>query len=68
MTRENALKDYITVNERILKFYELYPEGRIVPSIIQWQDGVVVVRTEVYRNAIDQVPSAVGHAYEKEGS
>jgi hypothetical protein len=68
MSRENALKDYITVNERIMKFYELYPEGRIVPSIIQWNDGVVVVRTEVYRNAHDQLPSAVGHAYEKEGS
>ena len=68
MSRENALKDYITVNERIMKFYELYPEGRIVPQIIQWNDGVVVVKTEVYRNAHDQAPSAVGHAYEKEGS
>jgi hypothetical protein len=68
MSRENALKDYITVTERIMKFYELYPEGRIVPQIIQWNDGVVVVKTEVYRNAHDQAPSAVGHAYEKEGS
>lgn len=68
MSRENGLKDYITVNERIMKFYELYPEGRIIPQVIQWENGVVVIRTEIYRNATDQFPSSVGHAYEKEGS
>jgi hypothetical protein len=68
MSRENALKDYVTVNERIMKFYELHPDGRIIPELISWENGVIVIKTSVYRNALDHIPAAVGHAYEKEGS
>ena len=67
-SKANALKDYITVNERIEKFYEKYPEGRIVPEIISWNDGVVLMKATVYRNFEDSNPIAVGHAYEREGS
>ena len=34
MDKKDALKDYILVNDRILKFYEKYPEGRIITSIV----------------------------------
>ena len=61
------LDEYVTVNERIMKFYEKYPEGRIVTEIISWQDGVIVMKATVYRDS-NNIPAATGHAYEKEGS
>jgi hypothetical protein len=66
--RQNALKDYVEVNVRVEKFYTKYPNGRIITNLISWNDGVVVMKSEVYRDITDQVPSATGHAYEKEGS
>lgn len=61
------LDEYVTVNERIMKFYEKYPEGRIITDIVSWQDGVIVMRATVYRDN-SNIPAATGHAYEKEGS
>lgn len=66
--RKDALKDYVEVNVRIEKFYEKYPNGRIITQILSWENGVVVMKAEVYRDMNDAVPSATGHAYEKEGS
>jgi len=68
MVKEDILKDYITVNERILKFYELYPQGRIITEIVSWTDGIIVIKALVFRTSEDALPSATGHAYEKEGS
>ena len=65
--REDALKDYVEVNTRIMKFYEKYPEGRILTEILDWKDGVVVMKATVYRDSSDII-AATGHAYEKEGS
>jgi hypothetical protein len=68
MSREAALADYITVNERIMEFYEKYPNGRIITEIVQLQDSIVVMKASVFRSLDEKEPSAVGHAYEKEGS
>ena len=65
--REDALRDYVEVNTRIMKFYEKYPEGRILTEILDWKDGVVVMKATVYRDSSDII-AATGHAYEKEGS
>ena len=65
--REDALRDYVEVNTRIMKFYEKYPEGRILTEILDWKDGVVVMKATVYRDGSDII-AATGHAYEKEGS
>lgn len=65
---DDRLKDYIQVNERIQKFWELYPNGRIHNEIVSWQDGILIMRTTVWKDKNDAFPSAVGHAYEKEGS
>ena len=65
--REDALRDYVEVNTRIMKFYEKYPEGRILTEILDWKDGVVVMKATVYRDSTDII-AATGHAYEKEGS
>ena len=64
----DMLKDYITVNERILKFHELYPLGRIITEIVSWSDGIIIMKAFAFRNSDDELPSSTGHAYEKEGS
>ena len=67
MSKEAALKDYVEVNVRIMKFYEKYPEGRILTEIVKWEDGVIVMKATTYRDNSD-VPASTGYAYEKEGS
>ncbi|MGA9772277.1 MAG: hypothetical protein WBV94_24810 [Blastocatellia bacterium] len=34
-SRNGSIQDYVTVAERIEKFYEKYPEGRIVTHILE---------------------------------
>jgi hypothetical protein len=71
-TREEALKDYVSVNERLMKFREEYPDGIIHTEIIKWtDDGTIVMKAVIYRNPEEferGVYIAVGHAYEQEGS
>lgn len=67
MSREDALKDYITVNERISKFYETYPNGRIITELLKWEDGIIIMKAYAFRDE-SNVVGATGHAYEKEGS
>jgi hypothetical protein len=64
--RNNPIQDYITVAERIEKFYERYPEGRVITHIVEHdaERGFILMRAEVYRNADDALPAATGHAYE----
>lgn len=63
------VENYITVTERVDKFYTKYPEGRILTAMVEHNDekGFVVFRAEVYRNADDALPAATGHAYEIRG-
>ena len=58
--------EYITVHERIEKFYAKFPQGRIITTIIQHNEetGFVLMRAEVYREPDDALPAATGHAYE----
>lgn len=67
MGRESDLKDYIEVNVRIMKFYEKYPEGRILTEIVKWENEVIVMKATAYRDN-SEVPASTGYAYEKEGS
>lgn len=66
--KKDALKDYVEVNVRIEKFWAENPEGRIDTEIISLADGMAVMKASVYKNINDAKPSAVGHAYEKEGN
>lgn len=68
MSKENALQDYIMVNERIMEFYSKYPDGRIETEIISNESGQVIFKALVYKRYEDTVPSAIGHAMEKEGN
>jgi hypothetical protein len=64
--KTGAFQDYVTVAERIEKFYERYPEGRLITHIVEHdaERGFILMRAEVYRNADDATPAATGHAYE----
>ena len=70
--RQNAkfnLDEYITVSERVEKFYEKYPDGRIITNVIELNNetGFVLMQAMVYRAATDTQPSATGHASEVRG-
>src|SRR3954469_12989904 len=58
--------EYITVHERIEKFYVKFPQGRIITTIIEHNEetGFILMRAEVYREPDDALPAATGHAYE----
>lgn len=59
-------KEYAEVNQRIKAFRMVYPEGKIMTSLISCSDGVCVFKASVYGN--DNTPLGSGHAYEKESS
>lgn len=58
--------EYITVHERIEKFYAKFPQGRILTSIVEHNEetGFILMRAEVYREPDEALPAATGHAYE----
>lgn len=62
--------DYVTVHERIEKFYAKYPQGRITTSILEHnaEMGFILMRAEVFRESDDALPAATGHAYELRSS
>ena len=62
------LNDYVQVNERVMKFWQDHPEGRINTEIIRWENGVIVMKAFVYDDYTNSQPTATGHAYEKEDS
>jgi len=61
------LADYVTVAERLEKFWEEYPEGRIDTALVSNAGGKVVIKASVYRNIGDPAPTSTGHAHEVEG-
>jgi hypothetical protein len=65
-SRGNPVQDYVTVAERIEKFYQRHENGRIVTHIVEHdaERGFILMRAEIYRSADDALPAATGHAYE----
>jgi hypothetical protein len=65
-TSRDRFEDYVPVAERIVKFFERFPEGRVITQIIDHdrESGFVLMRAEIYRNPDDALPAATGHAYE----
>lgn len=57
-------KEYAEVNQRILAFWELFPDGNIVTEVAT-TDARCDCRCEVYRHAEDERPAATGHAFEE---
>ena len=61
------LDEYITVNERIEKFYKKYPEGSIQTEIKELNEKYVIFVAYAYRTPDDARPGT-GTAMEREGS
>ena len=57
-------KEYAEVNQRILAFWELFPEGRIVCEC-RTTDNRCDCKCSVYRAKDDAEPAATGHAFEE---
>ena len=63
-----SVREYAPVAERIARFYERHPGGRIVTDLISpIGSPTVVVRARVYRGAEDRLPAATGLAAERQG-
>ena len=60
---------YVPVAERLEKFYQTYPEGRVTTAIVEHslESGFVLMRAEVFRSSDDAAPAATGHAFEVRG-
>ena len=68
------LNDYETVDSRIHKFYEKYPQGRIITHLLETRTNDLcqiiqyVFKAEAYRDNLDAAPAATGYAEEMLGS
>lgn len=59
-------KDYVEVNQRILGFRELYPNGTIETEIVNSLEGIVTIKATI-KDCEGRI-LATGHAQEKENS
>ncbi len=58
-------KDYVLVNQRVIAFRKVFPEGRIVTEILKLEGEMCVIQASVFDG--DKL-IATGLAYEKESS
>ena len=58
-------KNYNTVNQRVLAFHEIFPEGRIITELVSLENGVCLFRAHAYDGDTEL---ATGTAMEKESS
>jgi hypothetical protein len=61
------LEEYVTVAERVDKFYERYPKGSIQTEIVKEENEYITIKAFAYKDNEDQHPST-GHAREKQGA
>ena len=58
------LDNYETVEQRLAKFWEKYPNGQVFTQIHHYDDNKVVFRAEIYKDINDPRPVATGYAEE----
>jgi hypothetical protein len=58
------LDNYETVEARLAKFWEMYPNGQVFTAIHHYDDNKVVFRAEIYKEITDPRPVATGYAEE----
>ncbi len=61
-----VIGDYVEVNQRVLAFRKLYPEGLIRTTMISNEDGMCIFKAEVFNQDCQLL--ATGTAYEKQDS
>lgn len=60
-------KEYAEVNQRILAFWSLFPEGRIECEILSDTGNRIDMEARTYRSQDEQRPATVAHAFEVKG-
>lgn len=58
------LSQYETVEQRLAKFWEQYPNGQVFTSVHYYDENRVVFRAELYKDISDPRPVSTGHAEE----
>lgn len=58
------LEDYETVEERLVKFWKEYPDGRIETELIEATPSRFIVYSKIFRTEADPKPWATGLAFE----
>jgi hypothetical protein len=62
------LNDYETVESRIHRFWEMYPEGRLITELVHFDSMTFIVKASAYTDRNDPVPAATDYAHEVVGS
>ena len=60
-----VIGDYVEVNQRVIAFRKLYPEGTIQTEMVSNENGVCIFKAYIYNQT---ALLATGTAYEKENS
>jgi hypothetical protein len=58
------LQDYETVEDRLARYWEQNPNGRIFTELISHEGGQYIIKAFLFRDAGDQVPWSTGYAEE----
>lgn len=58
---KRGLDSYVQVNERIVKFYDTYPQGSLRAEIVELTETRVVMKAFAFRGPEDTLP-AIGHS------
>lgn len=61
------LEDYETVEDRLVKFWEKFPAGRVETFLIDRSETQFIVGANIYRVAEDEMPFSMGMAQETVG-
>jgi hypothetical protein len=58
------LSNYETVEQRLLRYWEQYPDGRIETTLMNYDGESCIVRTVIWKHRDDANPTATGYAHE----
>ena len=58
------LADYETVEERLIKFWKDYPDGRIETELIEASPTRFIIKASIFRTEADNKAWTTGLAYE----
>lgn len=68
MAEKYSLEDYETVEQRLFRLYKKYPTARVLTSLVHQDERRFIVRTEIYLEQNDPIPTATGYAEEIVGA
>lgn len=58
------LSNYETVESRLAKFWDAFPDGRIETTLMNYDGDSCIVRTIIWKHRDDANPTATGYAHE----